>query len=126
MQLTKNFQLSEFACKDGTPVPDEYLDNVKELAKELQVLRDFLESPLRINSAYRTKTYNKSVGGAEKSKHLVAMAADLSSPKYTPSQIRAAILKLIKEKKMRDGGIGYYNTFIHYDISTPRRWDLRK
>ena len=79
MQLTKNFQLSEFACKDGTPVPDEYLDNVKELAKELQVLRDFLESPLRINSAYRTKTYNKSVGGAEKSKHLVAMAADLSS-----------------------------------------------
>ena len=29
MQITKNFNLNEFACKDGTTVPDEFLDNVK-------------------------------------------------------------------------------------------------
>lgn len=41
MKLEENFHISEFKCKDGTKVPEEYLDNVKKLAKNLQVLRDF-------------------------------------------------------------------------------------
>ena len=40
MKLEENFSLSEFRCKDGTEVPDELLDNVRLLAKNLQVLRD--------------------------------------------------------------------------------------
>ena len=43
MKLTKNFSLSEFACKDGTTVPYQYMPNVQELANNLQVLRDYLQ-----------------------------------------------------------------------------------
>ena len=40
MQITKNFNLDEFHCKDGTKVPEEFIANVVELAQNLQVLRD--------------------------------------------------------------------------------------
>ena len=58
MQLTENFHLHEFACNDGTPVPEELLPNVRKLAEQLQVLRDHLKEPININSAYRHKAYN--------------------------------------------------------------------
>ena len=37
MKLEENFSLSEFKCKDGTQVPEELMDNVKLLAKNLQI-----------------------------------------------------------------------------------------
>ena len=33
MRLTENFNLDEFHCKDGTPVPNELIPNVLELCK---------------------------------------------------------------------------------------------
>ena len=35
MRLTKNFNLSEFDCNDGTEMPSELLTNVLELAENL-------------------------------------------------------------------------------------------
>jgi len=127
MQLTKNFNISEFNCHDGTPVPPELLSNVKELADNLQVLRDFLGTSLHINSGYRSPAYNKKIGGAKLSQHVEGKAADISSLKFTPEQIHAAILQLIGEGKMKQGGLGIYNSWIHYDTrGTAARWDLRK
>jgi uncharacterized protein YcbK (DUF882 family) len=80
MKISRNFDLSEFACNDGTDVPAEYLPNVITLAKNLQVLRDTLKKPVTINSGYRSPDYNKKVGGASKSQHLVAKAADIRVP----------------------------------------------
>jgi len=126
MKLTKNFSLSEFACNDGTPVPEEFYDNVQELADNLQVLRDYLGCSIYLNSGYRTYSYNAKIGGASKSQHLLAKAADIVSAKHTPAQVYAAIKHLIKEGKMKAGGIGRYNKFTHYDTGASREWDLRK
>lgn len=126
MNLTRNFTMAEFNCHDGTQTPDELLPNLQTLAENLQVLRDYLGFPIQINSGYRSKEYNAKIGGSPKSAHLKGMAADIRCIKYTPAQVREAILKLIADGKMTDGGIGFYDTFIHYDISTSRRWDLRK
>ena len=126
MKLSKNFELSEFASHDGAPTPPDVLTNLKELAAELQVLRDYLNTPLKINSGYRSPAHNKAVGGASKSQHMLGKAADISSRKYTPDQIYAAVKLLQKEGKIRIGGIGRYNTFIHLDTANPREWDLRK
>ena len=126
MQLTKNFNLSEFACKDGTQVPVEYYDNVKKLAYSLQALRDYLEAPIRINSSYRHESYNKAVGGSKSSQHLYARAADITCDGYTPEQVAKAIETLIEERLMDNGGLGRYNTFTHYDVrSYKARWDYR-
>lgn len=122
-QLTTNFNISEFACKDGTAVPDTYRNNALEVAQNLQVLRDTLGKPISINSAYRTVSHNKSVGGEPNSYHLRAQAADIVVSGYTPSAVKGAIEKLIKEGKMKQGGIGLYNSFVHYDIrGTAARW----
>lgn len=123
MQLTKNFSLHEFYTHDGTPVPEKYMDNVKELAKNLQVIRDEIKEPLRINSAYRHPAYNKKIGGAKNSQHLTASAADLTAKNYTPKQLAAVIERLIKEGKVKQGGIGVYPGFTHYDIRGKKaRW----
>ena len=59
MRLTNNFNLSEFDCHDGTSIPKELMPNTLKLAKNLQVIRDHIGKPIRINSAYRTTAYNK-------------------------------------------------------------------
>jgi uncharacterized protein YcbK (DUF882 family) len=116
MQLTENFSLHEFDCNDGTPVPDELLHNVESLAGQLQILRDYLKEPVRINSAYRHANYNKRIGGAPDSMHVRAMAADITVKSKTPKQVKAIIERLIKAKKLKFGGIGLYAGFVHVDI----------
>jgi uncharacterized protein YcbK (DUF882 family) len=116
MQLTENFSLHEFDCNDGTPVPEHLLHNVEALAEQLQILRDYLKEPVRINSAYRHANYNKKIGGAPDSMHLRAMAADITVKSKTPKQVKAFIERLIKLKKLKFGGIGLYPGFVHVDI----------
>ena len=127
MELTKNFKLVEFKCNDGTEVPGEYLCNVSKVAQNLQVLRDYVKKPITINSAYRTPNYNRKIGGAVKSQHLTASAADIKIAGMTSKQVYDTIQTLISLKKMHNGGVGLYNTFVHYDVrGFPTRWDLRK
>ena len=122
MKLTKNFQLSEFACNDGSPVPESKICNVKVLALNLQVLREALGESITINSAYRSPSWNKKVGGAKNSMHLQAKAADLTTRNLTPKQLHTKIEALIKSGDMQNGGLGLYNSFVHYDIGPVRRW----
>lgn len=124
MRLTNNFWLSEFACKDGTPVPDNLIETVLELAENLQVLRDALGEPIHINSGYRTEKHNKRIGGVKNSYHVKAMASDISVRNRTPKQVARKIKKLIAQGKMKKGGIGLYNGFVHYDIrGYNAKWD---
>lgn len=125
MQLTKNFHLSEFHCRDGTKVPAELLPNVRELAANLQVIRDTIGEPLHVNSGYRTITYNRSIGGAPKSQHLKAKAGDITAKSYTPKQLAAVVERLIKARKINIKGIGLYPGFVHVDTRKQyARWFL--
>jgi len=122
-QLTENFHIREFKCKDGTKVPVELESNVKLLAEQLQVLRDYIGIPIHLNSAYRTEAYNTKIKGSPKSQHKLAKAADMVTQKYTPKQLGAIIKKLIKSGKMMQGGVGIYPSFCHYDCrGTEARW----
>ena len=116
MQLEKNFSLHEFKCKDGTEVPDEFLCNIRQLCMNLQTLRDHLCHPIIIISGYRSPEYNKKIGGAKKSQHMLAKAADIVVPNMTSLEVRDTIIQLIKEGKMDPGGVGIYPTFVHYDV----------
>jgi len=125
-KLTTNFNLSEFRCKDGTDVPAELMPNVQKLANELQKLRDELGLPIKINSGYRTKSYNKKIGGATNSMHVQAKAADIVVTDITPTNLYKRIEKLIEEGKVNFKGVGVYDTFVHVDVRDRRsRWDER-
>ena len=116
MRLTKNFELEEFACKDGAAVPKRYYENCKELAENLQVLRDSFGVPLEVLSGFRTVKHNKKIGGAPASFHLTASAADLKASTIPTYKIYMRILKLMEEGKMKQGGLKCYPSWVHYDI----------
>ena len=117
MQLTKNFNLSEFACNDGAVVPLKLIENVKLLAHQLQVLRDYYDAPIKINSAYRSPAYNKGKG-VSKSKHMTGQAIDVRvTGDY---DTRASFV--VAASRAGFTGIGIYSTFIHLDTAGRGAW----
>ena len=116
MKITQNFELSEFECKSGAKIPDELMPSIEKLALQLQVLRDEVKKPIRINSAYRDSEHNAKIGGVKNSQHTKGTAADIVVEGQSPRETRRIIQILIKSGKMLEGGVGAYNTFTHYDI----------
>jgi uncharacterized protein YcbK (DUF882 family) len=114
-QLTKNFNEIEFQSKDGLEMPEELKPNLVELAGQLQILRDYLEEPVRILSGYRSPEHNKAIGGAKLSQHVLVKAADITVKSKSPKQLKKIVEKLISDGKLKFKGIGLYAGFIHVD-----------
>lgn len=128
-KITTHFYWNEAACSDGTEVPSYLKHNVIRLANNLETLRFAVGGlPIRINSWYRTKEYNDSLPSASpNSQHLQGKAADIWIKGMKPITLYTLIDVLIRLRKLEDGGLGIYNTFVHYDVGLPdRRWDHRK
>ena len=123
--MTKNFKRREFDCKCGCEMPLEVYENVIKLAGQLQTLRDYVGRPIKINSAYRCPNYNDNVvKGAKYSQHKLGKAADITIQSLKPIEVYAIIEDLIDFGVMLQGGLGLYDTFVHYDIRKTRaRWD---
>lgn len=127
MKLTKNFSKKEFDSKDESKMPDSVLVNVVRVACNLQRLRDKIGKAVVVNSGYRSESYNRNIGGSPNSQHLLGKAADIRVNGLTPMQIANEIEKLILQGEMLQGGLGVYDTFVHYDIRKKKaRWDFRK
>lgn len=114
LQLSPNFQLHEFQCKDGTDV----LLLHPRLVELCQRIRDHFGRPIEVNSGFRTHAYNEKIGGADESRHLWGMAGDLDVKGVQPEQVA-------QYAESRDvGGLGRYRTFTHVDVQGKnRRWD---
>ena len=124
MKLTNNFNLSEFACKSGEETPEEIIPVLKELAEQLQALREETGLPIRINSGYRSPAHNAKIGGVKNSQHTKGTAADIVVVGQSPRETRRIIQTLIKSGKMEEGGIGAYTSFTHYDLRGYKaRWN---
>lgn len=124
MQVTKNFKLSELEFSD--PVPAEKIASAIELLQNLQVIRDHFQRPIVIISGYRSPERNKAVGGADKSQHIEAKAADIKIAGVPTEEIYNRIDKLIAQGKIKQGGLGKYikSGFVHYDVrGTKARWE---
>lgn len=124
-QVTNNFNLSEMEFYDR--IPDDKLAVARDLLKNLQVIRDACGKSIKIISGYRSPERNESVGGAKKSQHMEANAADIQIKDMTPKQMYDLVEKLIKDKKIKEGGLGVYpreGGWIHYDTrGSKARWE---
>lgn len=111
--LSNNFKVKEFRCKDGS---DTILIDVDFVRNYLQKIRDHFGAAVTINSAYRTATYNKRVGGATNSYHVKGQAFDIVVSGHTPAEV-AKYAQALGIK-----GIIQYNTFVHVDSRTTKYW----
>lgn len=126
MQLSKNFSKSEFMCSCGCEMPKEVLNNVQKLANQLQIIRNKVNVPITINSAYRCPKHNSIIGGAKSSQHLQGKASDIVIEGYSNDDVADLIEELIASGDILQGGLGRYNSFTHYDIrKTKARWNFK-
>ena len=97
MQLSEHFSLEELIhtdhrTLDNTPT-DKELANLVRLAEFLEVVRSVLDDRnILINSAFRSKAVNDSVGSKDTSQHRTGCAADIRVPGMTPDEVVKAII----------------------------------
>lgn len=135
MQLTKNFHLDEFIksrfydAESQAKVIQIYNDtpsvqhNIQKLANQLQILRDHLNRPIKINIAFRPVFWELKQGRSGNSKHTLGQASDIVVKNMPPAQVKVEIEKLIASGDILQGGLSAYDNFTHYDIrKTKARW----
>jgi hypothetical protein len=125
--MTPNFTLAELTTTshrqfDNTPNEKE-LANLQKLAEFLEQVKTTLDGkPIMINSAFRSKQVNDSVGSKDTSQHRLGYAADFKVPGMTPDQVVRAI---IDSDLQFDQIIREFDAWTHISISpSPRRQAL--
>ena len=97
MNLSEHFTLAELTTTshrqfDNTP-NDAEMGNLVLLAELLEKVKAFLNGkPIMVNSAFRSKAVNDSVGSKDTSQHRTGCAADIRVPGMTPDQVVKAII----------------------------------
>lgn len=115
-KLSANFKVEEFACSDGS----DPIFIAPKLVTILQKIRNHFGKPVIINSAYRTVSKNKAVGGVTRSQHLYGTAADIHIVGITPKEVAKYAETLLPTS----GGIGIYSNFTHIDVREVKsRWN---
>jgi len=125
--MTPNFTLAELTTTshrqfDNTP-NDAELANLQKLAEFLEDVKALLDGkPIMINSAFRSKQVNDSVGSKDTSQHRTGSAADIRVPGMTPD---AVVRALVASDLPFDQVIREFDAWTHISISpTPRRQAL--
>ena len=99
MQLSDHFTLEELTHSevaerknlDNTPNALE-VANLVRLAGLLEQVRSLLNKPIMLNSGFRSKAVNDSVGSKDTSQHRIGCAADIRVPGMTPKQVVQACI----------------------------------
>jgi len=97
MNLTEHFTLDELTATnhrtlDNTPNDDETA-NLQRLAEFLEQVKEVLGGkPIMVNSAFRSKAVNDSVGSKDTSQHRLGCAADIRVPGMTPDAVVRAVI----------------------------------
>jgi len=120
-QLTPHFTLEELTASeaadrngwDNTPNEQE-LENLKRLADFLEQVKVVVNNkPIMVNSAFRSKLVNDSVGSKDTSQHRIGCAADIRVPGMTPDEVVKAI---INSKIGYDQVIREFDRWTHVSI----------
>jgi len=112
--MTPNFTLAELTATshrqfDNTP-NDAETANLQRLAEFLEQVKTVLGGkPIMVNSAFRSKAVNDSVGSKDTSQHRLGCAADIRVPGMTPDAVVRAII---------DSGLPYDQLIREFDAWT--------
>jgi zinc D-Ala-D-Ala carboxypeptidase len=116
--MTPHFTLAELTATshrefDNTPNADE-MANLQRLAEFLEQVKKVLGGkPVMINSGFRSKAVNDSVGSKDTSQHRIGCAADIRVPGMTPD---AVVRLLIDAKLPYDQLIREFDAWTHVSV----------
>lgn len=115
-----HFKPYEFRSGDGC----ERLLIYSDLLDGLELLRTGMGGhAIHINSGFRTKEWNKEVGGEPDSRHLLGAGSDIVVSGFTPDEVARYAERI---EVFHNSGIGIYpkRGFVHLDVgrSRPARW----
>ena len=129
MQISEHFTLEEFTASqtatrrglNNTPSP-QMIEKLKRTAQKMEQVRALLGKPIFINSAYRSPSVNRAIGGAATSQHCKGEAVDFVAPRFgTPKQICRAIMasNIVYDQLIFEG------SWVHISFADkPRRSNL--
>ena len=95
--MTPHFTLAELTATshrqfDNTPNEAETA-NLQRLAEFLEQVKETLDGkPIMVNSAFRSKQVNDSVGSRDSSQHRIGAACDFRVPGMTPDAVVRAVI----------------------------------
>jgi len=118
-KLTDNFRWGEFWSGDimrglkSIEPPSKYYHRILDMAEELQIVRDYIGSPIIITSGYRTPKYNRYCGGVKNSYHTQGLAVDIRVNGMKPYDLAVYVAKLTDFKGF---GINLRKNFVHCDM----------
>jgi len=125
--MTPNFTLAELTTTshrqfDNTPNEAE-LANLQKLAEFLEEVKALLDGkPIMVNSAFRSKQVNDSVGSKDTSQHRTGSAADIRVPGMSPD---AVVRALVASDLPFDQVIREFDSWTHVSIADkPRKQAL--
>lgn len=113
--LSQNFKAKEFQCKDGS----KDLLVCRELLTILETIRMHFNAPVKINSGYRTPSWNNKVNGAPNSMHCKGMAADIVVKGHSSEEVAKYASELMDTLESK-GGVIRYTNFTHIDVREER------
>lgn len=101
-------------------VTPEVKANLVVLFDKLDIIRDFFDSPILCHVAYRSPEYNKLVGGASKSAHLLGKAVDFHVIGVSCDKVRQELIKdgLLESMELRMEDLPGSN-WVHIDTMPP-------
>ncbi|MBC7139737.1 MAG: DUF882 domain-containing protein [Defluviimonas sp.] len=111
-----SFSPAEIACRGTGAIRIN-----TEAMDRLQALRNRLDKPLIVRSAYRSPEHNRAVGGAPASRHMLGTAFDIAMSNHDPVAFEAAA------REVGFLGFGFYprSGFMHIDLGPARQWGER-
>jgi uncharacterized protein YcbK (DUF882 family) len=135
MKITPNFALEEFASRDGTEYPSEWIETrLRPLCETLEVVRAAGGGTIHIDSGYRTLAYDQklyddyldkmrrgiatgTVAPPTSSQHPKGRAADIKHAVLQPHELFNLVLGLYHDGQLPQlGGVGLYPSFVHVDV----------
>lgn len=136
--MTEHFKIKEFFVTStglenvprSTSVLCEVIENIWYMAIFLEDLRIRVsqltgrETPIFINSCFRSPAVNKAVKGAKNSYHLKAAAVDVKVPfGYSIYAFNDAIIETCKKRNCRLVEDICHDTFIHFALDHHKPFD---
>lgn len=92
-----------------------------KLIEILDTVREMIKTPIIITSGYRCEKHNREIGGAPQSKHILGIAADITTPNILARDLYSIFDTILKNS----GGLGYYprKNILHIDTRKEKaRW----